>query len=569
MPVDTGRLSNIPPLRSGGPHRRWKGALPACLSLVAALAAPLPAWAQPAADEWLYPVVQGDTLIGVAARHLAPPWGWRELQRHNQIKQPRRLMPGRMLRIPEAWLQRTATRAEVVFVQGEAFGRSAGQSEWTPLVAGSSLASGSRLRTGATGSVTLRFADGSRLLVVPETELALEQLLSVGADGRADIRLRLDRGNVDALVPPAPERPPRFEIRTPAINLGVRGTEFRARVTPGEDKSFAEVLRGLVASADGRAELPLPAGFGVAVRPGQPQGQAQALLPAPDLQALPARLERLPLSLSWAPMPGVSGYRAQVLAADAPDQLKLDGRFATATAKWADLPDGRYLLRVRAIDAMGLEGKDAVRAFTLKARPEPPFIRQPAASAKVYGDSVIFNWAASSAAGRYRLQVATSADFAPPLLFDSSDIQDTEHKLALPPGSYHWRLASITADGEAGPFGDAQTFSQHPVPPSPALETPKTDRDGLLFRWPQPAPGQRVQFQFAADAEFKQLLLDQTTDAAELRVPLPPPGSYHLRIRAIDADGFVGNFGTPQQVQVPVNHPWWLLLPLGALLLLL
>lgn len=569
MPVDTGRLSAALPWRSGGPQRYWTAALRVGWALAAALVMASAARAQPAADEWLYPVEPGDTLIGIAARHLAPPWGWRELQRHNQVKQPRRLMPGRTLRIPEAWLQRTATRAEVVFVQGEAFGRSAGQSDWTPLVAGSTLASGSRLRTGAAGSVTLRFADGSRLLVVPETELALEQLLSVGADGRADIRLRLDRGNVDALVPPLPERPPHFEIHTPAINLGVRGTEFRARVAPGEGESFAEVLRGLVASADGLAELPLAAGFGVAARPGQPQGQAQALLAAPDLQALPARLERLPLVLSWAAAPGASGYRAQVLAADAPDQLQLDGRFAAATAKWADLPDGRYLLRVRAVDALGLEGVDALRAFTLKARPEPPFIRRPAAGAKVHGDSVTFGWAASSAAGRYRLQVAASADFAAPLLVDRSDLEDTEYQLALPPGNYHWRLASITPGGDVGPFGDVQTFSQRQLPPSPALETAKPDADGLLFRWPRPAPGQRVQFQFAADAEFTQLLQDQTTDAAELRIPLPPPGTYHLRIRAIDADGFVGNFGTPQQVQVPTERPWWLLLPLGALLLLL
>lgn len=52
----------------------------------------------------------------------------------------------------------------------------------------------------------------------------------------------------------------------------------------------------------------------------------------------------------------------------------LDGTFETPTAKWADLPDGRYLLRVRGTDRTGLEGLNADRAFVLKARPEPPFI---------------------------------------------------------------------------------------------------------------------------------------------------------------------------------------------------
>ena len=43
----------------------------------------------------------------------------------------------------------------------------------------------------------------------------------------------------------------------------------------------------------------------------------------------------------------------------------MDGVFAGPAAKWADLPDGRYVLRVRAIDAGGLEGVNAERAFTL------------------------------------------------------------------------------------------------------------------------------------------------------------------------------------------------------------
>lgn len=567
------------PRVAGHRARQWLGhwsrsGLTTLVLMVSALVATAPARAQAGTDDWPYAVVRGDTLIGVSARHLAPPHGWRELQRYNHVTRPRRLVPGSTLRIPEAWMGRSATAAEVMFVQGDVVARTGPQAAWAPLAIGSSLAAGSSLRTGAEASLTLRFADGSRLLVVPNTELALEQLFKLGPQGRPHIRLRLDRGNVDAQVQRATDRPPRFEIRMPAINLGVRGTEFRARVEAAEGESRAEVLSGLVASTAGRDEQALSAGFGVVARPGEVQGAPRRLMAAPRLQALPARIERLPLALAWTALDGATAYRAQVFAADAQgarlDQLRLDGRFDGAMAKWADLPDGRYLLRVRAVDAQGLEGADALQAFTVKARPEPPFTRQPAAGAKVVGEQAGFAWAASTAALRYRLQVAGTPDFAVPLL-DRADLSTPEFSLALPPGSYHWRVASIAADGDQGPFGDAQAFTQRLLPPSPTLSPPQASADGLLFRWPAPAAGQQVQFQFAADADFKQVLLDQVTAAAELSMPTPAPGHYHLRVRTIDADGLVGNFGAPQQVQVPEPpRRWWpLLLPLGAMLLLL
>ena len=47
----------------------------------------------------------------------------------------------------------------------------------------------------------------------------------------------------------------------------------------------------------------------------------------------------------------------------------------------------------------------------------------------------------------------------------------------------------------------------------------------------------------------------------------PPSGTYYLRVKTIDADGFAGPFGQAQQIDVPSSPWWWLLVP--ALLLLL
>lgn len=47
-----------------------------------------------------YTVLRGDTLIGIAARIYRDPAVWREIARANNIRDPRRLQPGRALNLP-------------------------------------------------------------------------------------------------------------------------------------------------------------------------------------------------------------------------------------------------------------------------------------------------------------------------------------------------------------------------------------------------------------------------------------------------------------------------------------
>mgnify|MGYP005755515027 FL=1 len=51
-----------------------------------------------------------------------------------------------------------------------------------------------------------------------------------------------------------------------------------------------------------------------------------------------------------------------------------------------------------------------------------------------------------------------------------------------------------------------------------------------------------------------------------MQLPRPAPDTYYMRVRAIDADGFVGAWSGAQRIIVPADFPWWmLLLPLLAL----
>ena len=535
------------------------------LGALAAAALALPAAAQGSEATLDHRIEPGDTLIGLHARLMHPQADWRVVQRLNRIADPRRLRPGSTLRIPVSMLREEPVSAEVLHSHGEVFVERAGAGRQA-LAAAALLRAGDVVSTGAQSSASLRFADGSRALLGPGARLQVERHVRRGAVGAAnggvDTRLRLDSGAVETRVPPA--RPaPRFELRTPVANLGVRGTDFRARLDGG--RLLAEVLQGRVAVGN----TPLDAGYGTVATPGR-VAPARPLPAAPDLATLPARVERLPLQFGFGAATGAARYRAQVFDGAGEGRLILEGLFDTPRAAWAETPpDGRYELRVRAADASGIEGRAATWAFTLKARPEPPFQLTPRAGERLPDAAVAFTWSAHPEGARYRLQVAAGPDFAAPLV-DRSDLAGTSFTGQLPPGTWHWRLATVRADGDTGPWGDAATLERAdppPPPPAPPVEPPKTSDAGLVMRWAaSPLAGVRYQVQVARDAAFTQPVVDETTAATEWLLPRPEPGTYHLRVRSVAPDGRAGDFGAAQVVEITGARGWLWLLPLLLLL---
>ncbi len=538
-----------------------------CARTLAALLLSLAAAGTHAADApWPYQVQPGDTLIGIRDRLLVPGTPWQTVQRLNRVQQPRRLLPGQVLQIPTDLLRAVPQVAEVLRIQGEVSVQRAGGTV-QPLASGETLAAGDLLRTGPQSSAVLRFADGSRVLLRPDSQLRLERLLRRGDSPVVDTQLRLDAGSADSQV--QRQTSPRFQIRTPVANLGVRGTDFRTRIA-GQGTTL-EVLGGQVQAATLATAKPqaqgTAAGFGTQVT-ATSVDVPRPLPPAPLLTGVPTRIERLPLRLPWVLPPGVAQVRAQVLEAAAPGRLLLDGLFGAQGARWNDdLPDGSYRLLVRTVDATGLEGLDTALQFTLKARPEPPFTVSPRPGARIDTETVRFAWTGQATAARYRLQVADNAAFDAPLL-DRDGIDGTDLALPLPLGTYHWRLASVLADGDTGPWSDAALFSRVAPPPAPpSLQTPQLGVGSLLLAW-RAEPGQRYQLQLASDAGFTQLLHDVQLDAAQFLLAKPAPGRYHLRVRSIGVDSQLGPYGAVQLVDVPSDMPWWLLVPAALLLLL-
>jgi hypothetical protein len=503
-------------------------------------------------ESWPYRIERGDTLIGVRDRLLRPDADWRILQRANRIANPRRLIPGSTLKIPLSALREHPLVAEVLYASGTVTVQRAGAAP-EPLIGGASLAAGDLVRTGPQSSAALRFADGARVLVRPDSTLRIERTVRLGDSPMVDTRMRLERGGADTRVPK--ENSPRFEIRTPVANLGVRGTEFRVRAD--EVRTAVEVLEGRV-EASAREARTVDAGYG-ALASERRVTAPTPLAAAPDLAALPRRIERLPLRLDWKPAAAGIRFRAQVYRADEPDRLVLDGLFGADGARWSeDLPDGRYQLRARAVADNGLEGQDATALFTLKARPEPPFLTRPRAGERTPDETANFAWTRNPAAARYRLQLADAPDLDPPRL-DRDDLTGNALGVAVPVGTHYWRLASIRADGDQGPWSDTQAFTRVELPPPPESQPPRVMAEGVELNW-RAAASMQYDVQVAPDLTFTAGLQAVRVEQPQWLLRRPEPGRYFVRVRSIDGDGFVGPFGAPQVVDVPYSPLWWLLL---------
>ena len=415
------------------------------------------------ADEWNYVVVPRDTLISLVDRLMKPPASWQKLQEINRLPNPQLLKPGSIVRLPVAWLKSTAAVASVSVTQG-VVNLSRGTARVVSPAIGTEVLPGDMVETGVQSTLTLRFVDGSTVVVSPQSRVLIQNLLVYGKSGITETRLRIEEGGLDSSVKPKTQASSsRYVVTTPVFNLGVRGTEFRARFDPNSQIAFSEVLSGGVAAQGAQSQVQIGAGFGTLALINTEPKPPVKLLDAPLLRGIAKTASRVPVDLSWQPEKDASAYRAQVFTDRSFERQVVEGVFTQPVARWLSLPDGAYVLRVRSIDAQGLEGAATASDFVLKARPEAPFSSQPVDAAQVAGDNVVFKWSEPPEAVSYRLQVSTQPDFSQ-IRVDRKDITGTQVNLALPPGTYYWRVATLVRDNDQGPFGDVQSFVLNKLP---------------------------------------------------------------------------------------------------------
>ncbi|WP_415914243.1 FecR domain-containing protein [Paraburkholderia sp. J67] len=415
--------------------------------------------AQPA-QTTIYVTHAGDSLYDIAQRYLRDPADWTQLARLNHVSAPRRLKPGTALRVPVALLRQDGLSARVIATSGPASHTFGGGAQ-LPLIVGANLVEGEHVQTGENGFATLELADGSHLVMPPGTALDLATLRKSALTGSTDRIVNLQRGEVNTEVTHATKKDDRFQIRSPSVVAGVRGTSFRVNYDGDKGSTAVEVIEGAVgvdAAPHGQASSVAPAPgtplaastqlvaarHGSLTLAGGAVGTPVALLDAPDLRN-PAKIQDdAAVAFDLAPVTGASGYRVQIGRDAGLLDLIRDMRVDNPHADVGALDDGTYFVRLSAIDANGLEGMPATYAFERRR------VALGVSAGRVEGTrNYAFRWFVDRQSGdtRFRFVLSASQDLGTPLV-DRTDIKDGEAVVHdLPKGVYYWTVIAEQFEG--------------------------------------------------------------------------------------------------------------------------
>lgn len=528
---------------------RYPLALTSVLCFQAGMAAtPAPSVA-PA--DFIYTVQAGDHPWNLAQRYLRSPGLAIKLRQLNRIGDEQHIAPGTKLRIPTDWLKLESAKVQVLAVTGDTTVQPA-NAPARNAVAGEYLDSPAGLRTGATGSASLLFADGSRVLVRRDSQLELRASQRRSLSNGSIIEMALLQGSLENQVTPIGDSGGRFEIRTPAAVAAVRGTQFRvvAEHAAQGDALRTEVITGAVNVANAQGQVTAQALQGNVAQGGQTPDLPTPLLPAPTLDSLPPTIERLPIDWPFTAVTGAKAYRTQLAPGDSFVVAASDESSSSARIRARDVEDGHYVIRVRAVDAKGLEGQTAERAIIVHTQPPPPLQIEPAPDAATTAERPMLRWSQATSELRYRVQTTLAGALVDEQVVSSATAQPAAN---LAPGVYQWRVAAIHPTKGQGPWGDAQAFRR--VLPGPDVVIP-TPKDGsLTLRWPAQPQVANYRLQVSTDDSFAKPQTDVQSEAAQQDLHDLAPGRYFVRVQAIATDGYTGPWGGTQFFDVPKPQP--------------
>lgn len=266
------------------------------------------------------------------------------------------------------------TYAEVVYLKGTALKYTL-KGKVEPVKKGSQFYAGERITTEPNSSLTLRFADQSTAIISAQSEVLFEEIQ--GSATSSASTLKLTKGQLESRVAKQKGFGAKYEVRTPAMQLAVRGTVFETSFDPETKTSRAVVLEGVVEASQGQQSVELNQGFGLVVHRSQASLSPSSILSAPTINPVESVQKQFPLIFGWNVLSRVSQYQLQLFAGKNADQLVLDKWYRGNIASINGLSNGDYLLRVRGVDKNGLGGFYGETRFTLDVPPIPMMTLDP------------------------------------------------------------------------------------------------------------------------------------------------------------------------------------------------
>lgn len=434
------------------------------------------------AESWVYTVRPGDTLWDLCKKYTNYPLCWRDLAKTNNVTNPKVLPPGSKLKLPIAWLKVKPVTAHVESVEGEVrwLSMAAEEGKWSALSAGDELQIGDEVES-LKGSATIRFADDSRLYLLPNTKIQMDQLSGYKDTGMVDTKVRLEKGRVRSRVKALRTEDSNYEINTPSAVAAVRGTVFRVGYLLPKNESdkpymLNEVLEGKVAvSAQGKTEL-VTEGFSSVTVDGEAPEAPESLLAAPEILSQPAIVNNA-LRVDWKPVADAEAYFVKLMgikpeiSLQSPNTVATEAAVLLATQRVSattyqvnNLAVGDYQIIVNGIskrESFGQESKVAVRIDPI---PELTKLKIPRVIAQnktlSIEDPVESNDSLTGSQQEdleVRIEISKGKEFSN-LIHQAQHASGQIEIPALEAGEYFLRAAWVN-DAQLGPYSEAQAFT--------------------------------------------------------------------------------------------------------------
>lgn len=494
--------------------------------------------------EWRYSLQPGESLEEVAADLLAPGYTSQQLAQYNRIGNPAVLKGGDTVRIPLHWLKRQPEPATVLAASGQGYIRLARNGQTLALEAQTKLRAGDEVVTQS-GTATLGLADGSRVLVHPNTHLILNRLTQYGRSGMVDTRMRLERGQVSTEVEPMVEGGARFEIETPSAVAAVRGTKFSLESTSGVSR--LRVTQGMVAFGPVGKTQPIPAGYSATVDARNPRAlEIRRLPPAPDAQPLPDRLNRLPTTLTWTPN-GAPAHQLDVFDAETGHPV-LSRRTQDTSVELGQLDNGRYRVQIAALTSNGVPGMPAEQEIDIALEALAAELVAPEPGATVDDDMPEFRWAFRSNNEVARLEVSEREDFSN-LAATSEWASDTSALPSRPlsPGQYYWRVVTEAGGNSVASTEPRAVVVNGTLPPARIININYIDSQVRIF-WQRVDTADNYLLQLAEDPSFRNIVKEATVGDTTAALRLIPGRRYFVRLKALSEGPLKSRWGPGREL---------------------
>jgi len=404
----------------------------------------------------IYYAKAGDTLMSIASSYTTKTSNWTALGTINTIARDKGIPIGTPITIPADLLQDEPSEGKVIARNGLV---TVTHTDGTTgvLNIGNRIVEGMTVSTGTNSFVTIGLPDQSRVSIPSNSNVQIATLRKTLYTASPRVEVALKKGRVLSRVSPLETNKGSYKIRTPLSVAGVRGTEFRVRLS--KQDVATEVLDGRVLASlqrnDRSRSLPRAKG-NIITR--TTLGPAVDLLTPPQLADMPYRFSE-DAHFTFVPLPNAVSYHVELAHDGEMLDLIAEGSGKAGDVVLDDIQEGNYFARLTAVDPLGLEGMPRIVAVSIRNRAKPISYVPTQAAPSVASSNpqeLVLRWN-GSATEKYNVQVARDSEFS--WLTYNASVIGNEVRFPRPPfGTYFARVRSINADGSSNTYSFAQTL---------------------------------------------------------------------------------------------------------------